>query len=253
MASPDRLAVLTYHSISDAGGPTSIAPGEFAAQMAALAEAGYASCTLADYRGWHEGTVDGPARRVLITFDDAFCDFADAAAPILARHGFRAIVFVPTAQVGSPEGWVGANAPPRPLMDWDAIRALAADGFEFGAHSRTHANLPQLDPQARESEIAGSARDLKDRIATPARAFAAPYGAVDNATIAAIGRYFPIAFGTRLAVSRRGTDRLDVPRIDMHYFRSPARWRRFLEGDRGYFTARRALRAVRHAALAVAG
>src|SRR5262245_34482428 len=79
---PDETLVLTYHSISAAPGPTSIPVDTFRAQMAALAEAGYAALTLDQFMAWREGR-DGPDRRVLITFDDAFLDFRDAAHPIL--------------------------------------------------------------------------------------------------------------------------------------------------------------------------
>ncbi|MXO60734.1 polysaccharide deacetylase family protein [Altererythrobacter salegens] len=247
MVDAERLPVLTFHSISEAAGPTSIPPGTFAMQMQALADAGFTSCTMAEYAAWHAGQGNGE-RRLLITFDDAFCDFAEAAAPIMRRHGFAATVFVPTALVGSPEAWAGANSPARKLLDWDAIRALQAEGFEFGSHSRTHAYLPKLPQQERECEIADSAAELSAATGRPAEAFAAPYGAVDAETVALIARHYPIAFGTRFDVSRREEARHDIPRLDMHYFRSEATWRGFLAGDRGYFTVRRALRAVRGAA-----
>lgn len=65
-------------------------------QMDALAAAGYRSQTLAEFIEWHAGQGDeGEDRRVLITFDDAFADFAEAAVPTFAatwifRPGFRA-------------------------------------------------------------------------------------------------------------------------------------------------------------------
>ena len=247
MPSVERLPVLTYHSISRAGGPTSISPETFAMQMQSLADAGFVSCTIGEYSAWHAGGGSGE-RRVLITFDDAYRDFAETAVPIMRRHCFAATVFVPTARVGSPEAWAGANSPARQLMDWDEIRALLSEGFEFGSHSRTHANLPKLGPEEREREIAESAVELSAAIGRPAEAFAAPYGSVDPDTVAAIARHYPIAFGTRLEVSRCGEARHDIPRLDMHYFRSESAWGGFLDGDRGYFTLRRVLRAMRGAA-----
>src|SRR5258708_32795391 len=38
-----------------------------------------------------------PNRAVLITFDDAYADFAETAWPILKRFGLPATMFVPTA------------------------------------------------------------------------------------------------------------------------------------------------------------
>lgn len=241
------MRVLTYHSISEAGGPTSIPPTVFAMQMATLADAGYRSQTLEEFIGWHDGQDDEGAerRRVLITFDDAFADFAAVAAPILQAHGFSALVFVPTRQLGGSEAWQGANQPPRPLMDWETVRALASEGMEFGGHSRTHADLTRLDPAESEREIAGCADDLAEQLGRPVDGFAAPYGRVSPAVVAAIGRHYRAAFGTRLALARRGHDRFDIPRIEMHYFRDHRRWVRFLEGRLGYFRVRQGLRAIK--------
>lgn len=238
------VLVLTYHSISEAGGPTSIPPAVFAMQMQVLADLGRKSLRLDEFIAWHQGTI-GKDDGVLITFDDAFEDFAQVAAPILKRHGFSAVVFVPTRRLGSPEGWQGANDPPRPLMGWATVRELANDGIEFGGHSRTHANLTKLSAADREDEIAGCAEDLSAQIGKPVEGFAAPYGRVSPEVVEAIGRHYRMAFGTRLAVPERGKDRFDVPRIDMHYFRDRRRWEGLLEGRRGYLRARQVLRAVR--------
>ncbi len=240
------MLVLTYHSISDAGGPTSIPPAVFAMQMDALAEAGYRSQTLSEFVLWHEGQGDaGEERRVLITFDDAFADFADVAVPVLQHHGFSALVFVPTRRLGHPEAWDGANQPARPLMDWETVRRLADEGMEFGGHSRTHADLTLLDPAAREDEVAGCAADLSEQLGKPVEGFAAPYGRVSPAVLEVIRQHYRVAFGTRLAIVRRDDDSADLPRIEMHYFRDRRIWSGFLEGRRGYFRMRQGLRSLR--------
>ena len=246
----DAQLVLTYHSISDAGGPTSIAPSVFDTQMAALAEAGYRSQRLAEFIDWHDGrSADkDDSKRVLITFDDAFADFAKVAAPILDRYGFTALVFVPTGQLGGAEAWDGANRPARPLMDWDTVRALAKDGTEFGGHSRTHADLTKLDAAACEVEVAGCAADLAEQIGMPVEGFAAPYGRVTPDVVATIARHYRVAFGTRLALARRGRHRFEMPRIEMHYFRDRRRWSGMLEGRLGYLRIRQGLRKAREIA-----
>ena len=239
------MLVLTYHSISDAAGPTSIPPTVFERQMQVLADLGRRSLRLSEFIDWHEGKNGEADDGVLITFDDAFEDFAEVAAPILKRHGFSALVFLPTLRLGKPEGWHGANDPARPLMDWETVRSLAKDGIEFGGHSRTHANLTKISEADREEEIAGCVEDISAQIGQTVQGFAAPYGRVSPAVIEAIGRHYSIAFGTRLALPRRGQDRFDVPRIDMHYFRDPKHWAGLLKGRRNYLRFRQALRAVR--------
>ena len=239
------MLVLTYHSISEGPGPTSIPPAVFAMQMQTLADLGRRGVRLDEFIDWHEGKSGGADDGVLITFDDAFEDFAQVAAPILKRHGFSALMFVPTQRLGQPEGWPGGNDPPRPLMDWATVRALAEDGIEFGGHSRTHADLTKLSDDDREEEIAGCAEDLSAEIGKPVEGFAAPYGRVSPDVVASIGRHYRAAFGTRLALPERGKDRFDVPRIDMHYFRDRKHLADLLQGRRGYLRLRQALRAVR--------
>ena len=239
------MLVLTYHSISDAAGPTSIPPAVFAMQMQVLADLGRRSLRLNEFIDWHQGKNGDVDDGVLITFDDAFEDFAQVAAPILQRRGFSALVFVPTRRLGSPEGWQGANDPARPLMDWSTLRALANEGMEFGGHSRTHADLTKLSPRECEEEVAGCGEDLSAAIGKPVESFAAPYGRVSPEVLATIERHYRIGFGTRLAVAERGRDRFEVPRIDMHYFRDRRRWAGLLEGRRNYLRVRQALRAVR--------
>jgi peptidoglycan/xylan/chitin deacetylase (PgdA/CDA1 family) len=239
------VLVLTYHSISDAAGPTSIPAEVFATQMQVLADLGHRSLRLSEFIDWHQGANGDADDGVLITFDDAFEDFAQVAAPILQRHGFSALVFVPTRRLGHPEGWQGANDPARPLMDWPTVRALANEGIEFGGHSRTHADLTRLSAADQEDEIAGCAEDISAQIGKPVEGFAAPYGRVSPEVVEAIGRHYRAAFGTRLALPERGRDRFVIPRIDMHYFRDPGHWAGLLQGRRGYLRVRQALRAVR--------
>lgn len=244
MGEPNPL-ILTYHSISETPGPTSIAPSVFAAQIAALAETGYRSMTLAEFEDWRAGApVD---RRVLITFDDAFLDFHETAHPILKSHGFSSVVFAPTACLGGAENWAGANSPPRPLMSWDQVKALADQGVEFGSHTLSHADLTAAAPDVRRREIDDSAVELEARLGRPTRSFAAPYGRVNPAALTDMRARYAVAFGTRFDRVSRSDDPIDLPRIEMFYFRNTRRWRAFLKGRTGYFHARRVLRTVREA------
>lgn len=247
-----RLLVLTYHSISSAEGPTSIPLATFAEQMKILAETGYRSLTVDEFLAWRKGAkLDG--RRVLITFDDGFEDFASGAVPVMQRHGFTGVVFLPTGRLGGEEAWVGANTPARPLMAWSQVRALADAGMEFGGHSVTHADLTSLAPDELRQEVEACADTLADRLGKPARSFAAPYGRMNDQVRKALTGVYDVAFGTRLGKASREDDAYDVPRIEMHYFREAGPWRSLLEGRSGYLMARQGLRALREAAVGVGG
>jgi len=251
-AGDSRLAVLAFHSISSAPGPTSIDAATFRMQLDTLVESGFASMSCNDFIVWHNGGAQDAASRVLITFDDGFADFATAAYPILREHGFGAIVFVPTGKLGQREDWRGANASPRPLMSWSTVIELARAGIEFGGHGVTHADLTRLSPERRRDEIERSAHDLADRVGNRPIAFAPPYGHVNPSVLEDLARSYEVAFGTRFDRAQAKHDRFDVPRIEMHYFRAARHWSAFLRGERSYFLARRALRSVKNAGVSAA-
>ena len=80
----DTRLVLTYHSISDADGPTSISPTDFAMQMQALADTGYRSQRLGAFIDWHEGKEDD-GKNVLITLQTSAPTATDVGALNCAR------------------------------------------------------------------------------------------------------------------------------------------------------------------------
>ena len=47
------------------------------------------------------GKMKLPQRAVAVTFDDGFADNYEVAAPILARHGIRAVFYVTAALIGT--------------------------------------------------------------------------------------------------------------------------------------------------------
>src|SRR4026208_1138251 len=92
------LRVVMYHKINDLWpNPTTVPPAVFAEQMALLAELGYAPVSLDSVRDHYLDGTPLPPAAVLITFDDGYRDNLENAVPILQRHGYPAVVFVPSA------------------------------------------------------------------------------------------------------------------------------------------------------------
>ena len=238
-----RLEILMYHSISDTPGPTSISPRIFAAQMQALAASGLPVAS-------PDAMAEPPrTRSVVITFDDGFSDFDTVAWPILREHGFHPIVYLPSGRMGGSEDWTGCNTPPRPLMSWDRVRQLAAEGVFFGAHSITHPDLTTLPAETLEQEIARSGQDIAARLGQPIRHFAPPYGASSPKVRHCIARHYATSVGTRLGVAGPDDDLHDLPRLEMFYFTDISRWQAHLAGRGGtYLAIRRTLRRARQMA-----
>jgi peptidoglycan/xylan/chitin deacetylase (PgdA/CDA1 family) len=156
-----RLPVLLYHHIGPRPPGTfpnlTVSTQEFERQMRWLVHRGYVGIRPSDWLRWLREGTDLPEKAVLITFDDGYADLAEHALPVLRRHGFGAVVFIVTGQVGGTNVWDEAiGSAMHRLMTADQIRYWAAQGIEFGAHSRTHADLTTLTSDKLSDEIVGS-------------------------------------------------------------------------------------------------
>ena len=134
MTSRDGSAVvLCYHHVADrADDPLglSVHPERFAEQVARLRGA-------ADVVPLADIQQRAPGRRVALTFDDAYADTGDCAAPILEQAGVPATVFVPTVALQPDhEFWwerlvhlvLDVDEPDRPALEIElAGRPLRCD------------------------------------------------------------------------------------------------------------------------------
>jgi peptidoglycan/xylan/chitin deacetylase (PgdA/CDA1 family) len=240
------VPILTYHSISNASGPTTTTPEVFAGQMQEIASQGWSVISLEACASWLKTGAGVTPRSLVITFDDGYQDFADAAFPILQEHGFCATVFVPTQLPGGSENWEGAAAPGRALMTWPTIKTLCAKQISFAAHGRTHADLTTLSGTRLIDEILGPKEDFQDQLGGCPPHFAPPYGRSTPEVRSAIQRGYDLSLGVRFGLAKRSSPMYDLPRVEMYYYRNLARWRDFLAGKGGgYMAARKMARAVR--------
>lgn len=88
-------------------------------------------------------------------------------------------------------------APPGPVLGWDELNRLMAEGVALGAHSRTHPLLNQLPRRLLEDEIVGSIRDLRRETGRAPSAFAYPGGGFDDEVLATVEEAgMPLGFRT---------------------------------------------------------
>ena len=241
-----RVPILTYHAVNEAAGsPLAVAPQDFAAQMQALARAGYRAVPLSalvdSLRGGQPNSL--PGRAVVITFDDGYRSVLEAAAPVLRELGFAATLFLVAGMGGKMNGgW----RPAWPMLSWDEAASLAEAGFELGAHTLTHPVLPHLPPAEAEREMLESKQEIAKRTGQTTRLLAYPYGARSWAVEALARRHFDGACGARLALAGPGSNLFDLERVDAFYLR-PARVAARLDEPRAraYLAVRRAMRWAR--------
>lgn len=289
---PGVLAVLTYHRVDDpAARPDllpsllSATPATFEAQARCLAER-YRPVSMAEVLEAAQRPTTLPPRAVLVTFDDAYADFARHAWPILRAAGVPVTLFVPTAYPGrqieefwwdrlwaalwsttrrdrliTPAGTVGLETavdrsdamgvlrtwlkglddhtamsevdriagelgasggstrpvPGPAVLDWDALRRLAAEGVTLAAHTRTHPLLDRVDLDRAVAEIEGSREDLEREIGAAPPVLAYPSGAHGASAVEAARRAgMTLAFTTvRGGNDLRHADPLRLRRINV--------------------------------------
>lgn len=187
--------------------------------MAALASCGYQTVSLAALLDWLLHSQPLPEKAVLITFDDGYESVYQEAWPHLRARGFGFTVFLITDYCGRDNQWAGqpASVPVQALMSWQQVADLAAEGCEFGAHTRSHPPLPRLQAAQIEQELLGSKQQIEAQIGQKVRFFAAPYGATNVQVNHLIKRHFEGAVGTRLGVVRPKSNPYTLARIDAYY------------------------------------
>jgi peptidoglycan/xylan/chitin deacetylase (PgdA/CDA1 family) len=202
------VPVLMYHVI---GTPPPAAPYPelfvsprlFAAQIAALARAGYHAVTLDRvWQAWH-GRAPLPPRPVVLTFDDGYRGDYGAAMPILRRHRWPGVLNLLVANLHR-HGWG--------LKAW-MVRRMIANGWEVDSHTLTHPDLATVGTRRLRREVRGSRAVLRRLFHVPVRFFCYPSGAFDAAVIAAVRRAGYLGATTEIAGLARRSRPFRLARI----------------------------------------
>jgi len=194
-----RIPALLYHHV----GPSrpgihhklTVSPERFEQQIRWLARHNYSGIKPSDLLRWMRDGKGLPEKPILLTFDDAYADTAEYALPVLRMYGLSGAVFVVTERLGEINAWdeIRGSITLR-IMTAEQIRYWVGEGIEFGAHSRTHADLTQLASAECSEEISGSRNDLTALLDRPALSFAYPYGKFNDAVHELVKREFDLAF-----------------------------------------------------------
>jgi glycosyltransferase involved in cell wall biosynthesis/peptidoglycan/xylan/chitin deacetylase (PgdA/CDA1 family) len=212
-----RLPIVLYHHIGPAVPGTfpelTISAAEFESELRYFKRQGYSTITPTDWLAWCDGGTPLPPKPLMLTFDDAYEDLASFCFPALKRHGFTGVVFVPTANIGGANVWdFGYGSAPHRILNAEQIRSWAEKGIEFGAHSRTHADLQTLTDGELDDELEGSRRELEAVTGRPVIAFAYPFGRFGKRELERAGRCFEVCFTTNQGINTLHTDRRRMQR-----------------------------------------
>lgn len=156
-----RPLILMYHSVSDdTDDPCSVSVDSFRDQMSWLTARGFEAVSLQFLlRSLQAGSYGALRKKVVITFDDGYRDFAVNALPILLEHRATATVFLVTGMPGGESSWQHPRKP-MPLMTEDEIRHIKSYGISLGSHTATHAKLTDLNQDDLQRQLRDSYNTL---------------------------------------------------------------------------------------------
>jgi peptidoglycan/xylan/chitin deacetylase (PgdA/CDA1 family) len=177
-----KVPILMYHYISEPPSGAdkyrvdlSVAPDDFAAQMAYLTENGFETVDLYDLSLAITGKRELPEKPVIITLDDGYVDNYQNAFSILQEYGLDATFFVVTQFIDEGRD---------DYLTWDMIEEMAAAGMRIEPHSKTHPDLSEAERDYVIFEALGSQETIAAHIGYTPRYFCYPGGDYTGETMA---------------------------------------------------------------------
>jgi peptidoglycan/xylan/chitin deacetylase (PgdA/CDA1 family) len=203
------VPILMYHVIASAF-PTSpfpglyVPPAEFAAQMRALARAGYHAVTLDQVASAWRGAGSLPTRPVVISFDNGYRSQYTRALPVLRRLHW----------VGDENLQLSGLPPRQGGLSSTQIRGLIAAGWELDSQGWNHADLIQLDTPRLHFQITVARGILRRRYGVRADWFCYPSGRYDAKVVAEVKAAGYVGATTvSPGWARRSDDPFRLPRL----------------------------------------
>ena len=177
---PGPVPVLMYHVV-EAPKPGAPLPElyvdskEFAAELRALARAGYHGVTIDQVRAGWRRHVPLPPKPIVVSFDDGYRSHYTVARPVLRRLRWPGVLSLAIANLKSPDGLTATQ-----------VKGLIESGWEIDAHTISHADLTTLEPRRLRHELRDSRRIIRYVFGVPANNFTYPAGKYDANVLAAV-------------------------------------------------------------------
>ena len=149
-----------------------------------------------------------PNNTIGISVDDADKSFFEIGWPLFKKNNIPVTLFVTT-------GTIARNN--KSYLNWDQIRKLRDEGVTIGAHSHTHAHMPDIKIEDARKEIELSNKIFLKELGEIPSLFAFPYGEANNELIDLLKEYkFKVAFGQHSGIINETSNMYYLPRFSLN-------------------------------------
>ena len=196
---------LMYHRFDENKYPsTNIQMNVFRQQIKVIKDLKYNFYNPGDLeKNFHKVKIE---KKILITIDDAFSSFYEAAWPYFKKEKIPFILFVSTESVGR-NGY----------MTWNQIKELEIENTVYiGNHSHTHSYLVDLKNEDFISDIDTSSSIFKEMLGYNPIFFSYPFGEYSSLIKKYISKNFKFSFGQHSGVIDINKDRHELPRFPIN-------------------------------------
>ena len=218
------IVVLMYHRINNGipGDPLAVDPKEFARQMFFLNcyRNRFEIITLTQMLDFvkNDFPKGDNKTRILITFDDGYRDNYLYAYPILKKYNFPAVIFLITGSIGTEQKRERYGFLPwkRDFLNKEEIVEMMRSRIVFGAHTKTHPRLTQIEQSQADAEISKSCADVATITGSVPAAFAYPYGDYNEDVENSVRKKgFSCAFTVESGINEIGQNGFRIKRISI--------------------------------------
>ena len=178
----EPVPILMYHVINPppAGAPFPglyVSASEFAAQMQALAKAGFHAVTMDQMWAYRQHGAPLPSGRpIVVSFDNGYQSQYTNALPVLRRLGW----------VGDENLQLTGLPPSQGGLSETQVKGLISSGWELDTQGFSHADLITLDATQLAYQVATSRSVIQHRYGVAANWFCYPSGHYDATVVEAV-------------------------------------------------------------------
>jgi peptidoglycan/xylan/chitin deacetylase (PgdA/CDA1 family) len=152
-----------------------VVPEEFAAQMHALAAAGFHAVTMDQMlANWTRGTPLPRGKPIVVSFDNGYQSQLTQALPVLRKLGWVGVENIQLTGLPPSQGGLSQAQ----------VSELVSAGWELDTQGISHADLIALGPAALREQVATARAEVQRRYHAPVNWFCYPSGHY-NATVIA--------------------------------------------------------------------